>query len=516
MIDYSVFPEAPGCYLYMDDAGRVIYVGKAKNLKRRVSSYFTRGGHDPKTERLVESIRSADYIVTGTETEALILENTLIKRHRPRYNIDLKDSRSYAYIHLTEGPYPRIGIARQARGKGEYFGPFVSAKERDYVLNVVKKTFGLRSCRRMPKRPCLRHHIGTCTAPCIGAIDEAGYRERIDRARSVLRGRTGDLIASLRADMQRASDDLEYERALELRDEIAAVEHLAARQRMVRRTDHDEDIIASMVKDGTVYLMLFAVIKGTLTDKQEYVFPESEGYFEEFLVQYYGERTPPKEVILAEAIDPALEAYLGERRGSRVTVTVPQRGDKKKLLDLAIKNIEITFFGDHLKLQALGRALHLPEPPNVIECFDISHLSGTAMVGSMVQFRGGRPDRQNYRRFRIRDVEGIDDFAAIAEVVRRRYTRLKEEGGEFPDLIIIDGGKGQLGAAMAELKRLDTRIPIISIAKREEEIFVPGFPHPIPIGRDEKASLFVQEIRNEAHRFAITYNRLLRKKAMIQ
>jgi excinuclease ABC subunit C len=514
MIDLSAVPEEPGCYLYHDAAGDIIYVGKAKNLKRRVSSYFQKHGHDAKTQRLVEQIASADFIVTENEVEALILENTLIKRHQPKYNIDLKDAKNYAYIHLSSGAFPRIGIARRAGRDGEYFGPFVSARERDYVLSVVKKAFGLRSCRRLPKRPCLRHHIGTCSAPCAGTVTEEEYAARVERARAVLRGQGKDLVAAMEAEMTERSKDLEFERALELRDEIAAIRHLAGRQRVERRRDHDEDIITYQEKDGNLYLLLFHVEMGTLTGKQEYVFEASDDAVEEFLVQYYGEHAPPKEVVLPTGVGEPLADYLADRRGAKVEVTVPQKGDKKKLLDLAEKNLEIAFFGDAQKVAALQKALHLPEPPNVIECFDISHLAGTAMVGSMVQFRGGRPDKRNYRRFRIRTVEGIDDFASIAEVVGRRYARIRNEGGEFPDLVIVDGGKGQLDAALDVLKRLGTRLPVIAIAKREEEIYVPGFPHPLPIRKDEKASLFVQEIRDEAHRFAITYNRLLRRKEM--
>lgn len=514
MIDLSAVPGEPGCYLYRDAAGDVIYVGKAKNLKRRVSSYFQKHGHDAKTQRLVEQIASADFIVTENEVEALILENTLIKRHQPKYNIDLKDAKNYAYIHLSGGAFPRIGIARRAGRDGEYFGPFVSARERDYVLSVVKKAFGLRSCRRIPKRPCLRRHIGTCAAPCTGTVTEEEYAARIERARAVLRGQGKDLVAAMEAEMAERSKNLEFERALELRDEIAAIRHLAGRQRVERRRDHDEDIITYQEKDGNLYLLLFHVEMGTLTGKQEYVFEASDDAVEEFLVQYYGDHAPPKEVVLPAGVGEPLADYLADRRGAKVEVTVPQKGDKKKLLDLAEKNLEIAFFGDALKVEALQKALHLPDPPNVIECFDISHLAGTAMVGSMVQFRGGRPDKRNYRRFRIRTVEGIDDFASIAEVVGRRYARIRDEGGEFPDLVIVDGGKGQLDAALGVLKRLGTRLPVIAIAKREEEIYVPGFPHPLPVRKDEKASLFVQEIRDEAHRFAITYNRLLRRKEM--
>lgn len=516
MIATDTLPEEPGCYLFLDEGGAILYIGKAKNLKKRVSSYFSGRDHDAKTRQLVQRIASVDFIVTGSEVEALILENSLIKRHQPKFNIDLKDSKNYAYIHLSDEPYPRIGIARRARGRGTFFGPFVSARERDYVLALVKKTFRLRSCRRLPKRACLRAHMGTCSAPCIGAVSEEDYADLVGRAGEVLKGRAPELLASLRREMEEAAARQAFEKAIELRDQIAAVEHLSRRQNVVRPKALDEDVINYIVQDGTVYLMLFHVDRGTLADKQEFVFEGGEESIEEFLVQYYAENIPPSEIILPESPGEAVEGFLSAQKGRKVQITVPQRGAKKNLLDLVAKNIEIAFFGDRLKLEALKRAMGLPEVPRIIECFDISHLAGRAMVGSMVQFREGRPDKQHYRRFRIKTVEGIDDFAAIAEVVRRRYVRLKKEEGEFPDLVIIDGGKGQLAAAEKALEQVGVRIPVISIAKREEEIFVPGFSLPLPLSKKQKASLFIQEIRDEAHRFAVTYNRLLRKKEVIK
>jgi excinuclease ABC subunit C len=515
MIDPSSLPENPGCYLFTDDGGRIIYIGKAKNLRKRVSSYFGRHGHDAKTQRLVAAIRGIDFIVTDNEVEALILENTLVKKHLPKFNIDLKDSKNYAYIHVSGGEFPRIGIARSARGSGSFYGPFVSARERDYVLAVVKKTFRLRSCGRMPKRACLRYHIGTCSAPCTGRIDAAAYGEQLRRAESVLKGNTKELVAALREEMAERSANREFEIALELRDQIAAVEHLGERQHMDRRKQYDEDIVNYLVRNGRVHLMLFHVYKGTLSEKQEYVFDDREDVLAEFLVQYYSDARPPKELILPEEPDEPLPEFLSRMRGSTVRITVPRRGEKKQLLELVRKNIEIRFFGDRLKVEALKKRIGLPELPVVVECFDISHLAGTAMVGSMVQFRCGRPDKKHYRRFKIKTVEGIDDFAAIAEVVRRRYARLLEEDGEFPDLVIIDGGKGQLSAARAELDRLGVKVPVISIAKREEEIYIPGMSLPLPLGKRDKASLYIQEIRDEAHRFAIAYNRLLRKKQVV-
>lgn len=515
MIDLESLPHLPGCYLFKNEDRTVLYVGKAKDLKKRVSSYFQKRDHDPKTESLVHAVRNLDFIVTNTEVEAFLLENTLIKKHWPRYNIALKDSKRYACIHLTDEKFPRIRIARKRIDSGNFFGPFVSARERDYVFEVVRKTFQLRTCKQMPKRACLRYHFGACSGPCIGKISSEDYGENVKKASSVLKGNIKELIESMETEMREHAVKQQFEQAMALRDEIAALENLQEKQNMERQKKHNEDILNYIVRDDTVYLMLFKVYKGTLEDKQDYVFAYGENFLEEFLVQYYSENDPPEELILPEPLEESFTDFLSHVKGTKVKVTVPKQGDKKELLDLALKNVEIGFFGDRKKLEALQNKLSLPKPPNVIECFDISHLSGTATVGSMVQFRGGRPDKHNYRRFKIESVEGIDDFASIAEVVRRRYSRLLEDRHDMPDLIIIDGGKGQLSSAFQELRDLKLRIPIISIAKREEEIYVPGLKSPLPIKREDKASLFVQEIRDEAHRFAITYNRLLRQKSLI-
>jgi excinuclease ABC subunit C len=515
MIDLETLPHLPGCYLYLDAEGKVLYVGKAKDLKKRVGNYFQKRDHDTKTESLIQAASSLDFIVTNNEVEALLLENTLIKKHWPRYNIKLKDSSRYACIHLTDEKLPRIRISRSRLGRGTFFGPFTSARERDYVFAVVRKTFQLRTCRRLPKRACLRYHFGACSGPCIGKITEAEYLEKVRRAEAALKGDIADLIASLRKEMIDSSARQEYERAKDLRDEIVALEGLQERQNMDRKRKFDQDILSYLVDEGNVYLMLFKVYKGTLEGKEDFVFAYNENFLEEFLVQYYSENVPPEELIVPEVLEDSIEEFLSHVKGKSVKVTVPKQGEKKVLLDLAKKNVEIGFFGDRKKVQALQEALKLPKPPNVIECFDVSHLSGTSMVGSMVQFRGGRPDKSNYRRFKIKSVEGIDDPASIAEVVRRRYTRLRDGKLELPDLVIIDGGLGQLSAAFQELRNLRVRVPVISIAKREEEIYMPGLDKPLPIKKDDKASLYVQEIRDEAHRFAISYNRLLRQKAVI-
>jgi excinuclease ABC subunit C len=511
-------PHSPGCYLYKDDMGTLIYVGKAKDLRKRVSSYFQKSDRDPKTQKLVQVIATVEYIVTGTDEEAYLLENSLIKLHQPKYNIDLRDAKSYAYIELTKESFPRITIARKARGAGQFFGPFISGKERDYVLTVVKKTFKLRSCRKMPmnNRPCLRFHIGNCTGPCVGKVSTEEYARQCSQAEAVLKGKITELVTYLTEEMTRYSMEMEFEAAMQCRDVITAVTHLSERQYVSRRKDYDEDVIHFIATEEVVYLMVFHVYHGTLGGREEFIFENVGSFFEEFLLQYYSERAAPREVIVPVVVDESLAGYLGSVAGRKVLVTMPKQGEKAKLLELALKNIEMAHFGDEIRVEELRKALHLADLPRVIECFDISHLSGTDTVASMVQFRNGRPDKRNYRRFRIKTFEGIDDFASMAEVVRRRYLRLIKEGKELPDLILVDGGKGQLSATKRVLDELGVNVPVISLAKGKEEVFVSNVPFSLPFGKKTRANMYLQEIRDEAHRFAVTYNRLLRKKRVVK
>jgi excinuclease ABC subunit C len=514
MIDLTSLPLNPGCYLFRDTEKRIIYVGKAKNLRKRVKSYFQKKEQDPKTRCLITTLDSVEFFVTDTEVEALILENTLIKKHQPKYNINLKDAKTYAFIELTDEVFPRLLIARQKQGNGKYFGPFVSALERDHVLQFLNRTFALRTCRKLPKKTCLRYHLQLCTAPCVGLISQEDYDMRIRNVRLILSGKSRELLKKLRQEMTRKSQSFEYENALIVRNQITAIQHLQEHQKMQRQHTFDEDIISYLLRDGTIYLMLFNIYKGTLSTKNEFVFDFTPDFLEEFIVQYYSENPIPSEVIIPQKPSDSLAAFLTQKRKKKVRIIVPKKGTKKQLLELVEKNIEITFFGDRSKVEALQHQLNLQEPPQVIECFDISHLSGTSMVGSMVQYRNGKPDKSNYRRFRIRSVEGIDDVAAIAEVVRRRYRRLQLEHAPLPQLIIIDGGVGQLNSAIHELEIIGVKIPLISIAKHFEELYFPGQPQPLRLGKKEKALLFIREIRDEAHRFAIAYNRLLRKKEL--
>ncbi len=515
MFDVKTLPSEPGCYIFKDKNSEIIYIGKAKNLKKRVKSYIQKNDLDAKTQCLVKSVESVEYIATDNEVEALILENTLVKEYQPKYNIDLKDAKSYAFIQLTDEEYPRVLLARNKTRKGKFYGPFVSAQERDYILHFLRKTFALRTCKKMPKKPCLRYQIDLCDAPCIGLINKEDYNKKIEKTKLVLSGNTNKLIKQMQKEMKTHSGKSQFEQALKIRDEIAAIEKLGEHQNMQRQKKYDEDIINYKIRSGKVYLMLFNIYKGLLSNKNEFVFDYNDDFLEEFIIQYYSESPIPNEIITPEKINDSIEIFLETKKGKKVKITNPQRGEKKQLLDLVDKNIEITFFADTDKVDALKIKLKLKETPAVIECFDISHLSGTLTVGSMVQFRNGRLDKNNYRRFRIRTVEGIDDFASIAEVVRRRYTRLKNEDEDLPNLIIIDGGKGQLNFALNELEKLDLKIPIISIAKQFDEVYVPGIIHPLKPVKTERALNYIQEIRDEAHRFAIKYNRLLRKKELI-
>ena len=516
MIDLGTLPTSPGCYLYADANGNVIYVGKAKNIRKRVSSYFQKNNHDAKTTSLIQKIHSVDFIATDSEVEALILEDTLIKRYQPKYNINLKDAKTYAYIRLTDEKFPRLLIARKKNGRGTFYGPFVSGHERDYILWFLRKTFMIRTCKRMPKNPCLRQHIDLCNAPCTGLITQEEYNEGIEKARMVLSGSSKELLKEMEGEMKRSSEEQRYEKALELRNRIEAIKRLSDRQNMQRQKQYDEDIMNYRLEGEKVYLMLFNIYKGTLESKNEYVFEYNDDFLEEFIIQYYSEHEVPSEVIVPQDLADSMKVFLEGKRGRKVKITVPKRGEKRELMDLVQKNIEVSFFSGSTKVNELGKRLRLQDPPSVIECFDISHLSGTSTTGSMVQFRNGRPDKDNYRRFKIKTVEGIDDFAAIAEIVKRRYARLKREDAELPNLVIIDGGRGQLNSALREVEGLGLKIPVISIAKEYEAIYLPDTPTPLRLPRDDTALKFVREIRDESHRFALKYNRQLRGKEMIR
>lgn len=516
-IDLSKIPNNPGCYIYLDKFGKIIYVGKAKNLRKRVSSYFNKKDLDSKTKSLVEKIKNIDFIITNNEVEALILENSLIKKNKPKYNIDLKDSKGYAFIEATNEEYPRLIVSRKKeKDGGTYFGPFTSAQSRDYVLQTINKTFKLRTCKKLPQKKCIRYDIGICSAPCINAISKEEYLEDVHLAKLALKGKTKDIEKILELQMKKYSKNQEFEKALIAREKMSSIEYLSKKQNIQRKKEYDEDIINYVKDKETIYLMLFNVHNGLLENKKEFLFEYSKDFFEEFIVQYYSENSIPKNIIIPKKIDESINDFLSQKKESKVKITIPQKGELRDLLELVEKNIRVQYFSGTDRLNELKKELNMQETPNIIECFDISHLSGTEVVASMVQFRGGNSDKSNYRKFKIKGGDKNDDFAAMNEVVKRRYLRLKKENKQFPDLIVIDGGAGQLNSSIKSLEEIGVKIPIISLAKKFEEIYVPGRDSPIILNSKNKARLLLQAIRDEAHRFAVKYQRERRSKKIFE
>jgi excinuclease ABC subunit C len=513
MINLKELPTDSGCYLFKDSEGAIIYIGKAKNLRKRVSSYFQKKDHDPKTKQLVSQIKDLDFIVTKTEVEAFVLENNLIKKHKPKYNIDLKDSKKYAFIEITDEQFPRLLVARSREAKGKLFGPFVSAESRDYILNFLRRTFKIRTCKILPKKKCIRYDIGLCTAPCINKISKKDYNEDIKSIQEILNGKISSVVSALQDKMKKASDKKQYEKAMLIRDQISAIRGLRDKQMVERQKKYNEDVINFEAREGKVYLIVFNVHKGVLESKEEFVFDKTENFFEEFLARYYSGNFIPKEIIVPKQVSDPLRDYVNKIAKKKVNFVFAQKGDKKLLLDLVKQNIEASNFAQEKKLAELRNRLDLQEIPNVIECFDISHLSGEEIVGSMVQFRGGLPDKRNYRKFKVKSVTGIDDFASIKEIVYRRYYRIVKEKGELPNLIVIDGGRGQLNFAMKALDELRLKIPTIGLAKREEEIYMPN-GEILRLDKKNQGLLLLIRIRDEAHRFAIKFQRERRGKKL--
>jgi excinuclease ABC subunit C len=542
-------PDKPGVYLMRDANGRVIYVGKAVVLRNRVRSYFHESAnHTGKTERLVADITDLEWIVTESELEALILECELIKRYRPRYNVRFKDDKRYPYIKITPEDFPRIVIVRtMARDGGRYFGPFSSSQAVYQTLELMRRLFPYRSCNReitgQDSRPCLYHHIKRCLGPCIGAADRETYGRMIDQAALFMEGRQEQIVAGMQREMRLAAEALRFERAAALRDQIAAISQVIERQRIVSSHLHDHDFIAFARDDGQACMQVFFVRGGRLIGREYFVLTGTHDeanaeIMASFIKQFYDEAAQiPPEILVQTDLDEIaiIEQWLHQKRGTRVTVKVPRRGEKRGVMNMAVENAVVTLnrlrseweadTSKHTEaLAELQQALGLPAPPTRIECYDISTIQGTATTGSMVVFTKGVPSKQDYRRFRIKTVEGTDDFASLREVLHRRFGRVAQvreaqakEGGDasrwalLPDLLIVDGGKGQLSAARGVMASLGVDdIPTIGLAKREEEVFLLDCAAPVLLPRDSQGLYLLQRIRDEAHRFAITYHRQVR------
>ena len=522
----STLPTKPGCYLYSDIAGEIIYIGKAKNLRKRVSSYFQKDHNDIKTSQLVENIKEIDFIITKTETESLLLEAQLIRQHRPKYNMMLKYGVRYAWIVLTDEKFPRLLTARDKRMPGEYFGPFINGLGRKLLLDVLRKKFFIRTCRTLPKKPCLRYHIGICKAPCVQKQTTEDYDANVNKVRLYLQGKNDELITLLQDEMKTFSTKQNFESAQQRKDQIQALEYLQERILTENQRLDEEDVINYHVftnkrKEQTAHFIVFSYRRGVLHDKQEFKVPIAsieEDILDVFVKRFYDTSAPPKQIIIPhELTDKHIPEFLTELSGYKVNFTVPQRGLKKELLDLATENLHAKFSEADLLAQEIKQTLQLENEVRSIECFDISHLSGTNMVGSMVHFRDGKPYKSLYRRFKINTVEGIDDFRAMQEIVGRRYKKVKEDKGPWPDLIIIDGGAIQLEFAQKAMRELGLEdIPMIGLAKKFEELYFVDEKEPKQFPKSSAMMRCFIAARDEAHRFGITYHRLLRKKKTVE
>ncbi|MBI1817986.1 MAG: excinuclease ABC subunit UvrC [Deltaproteobacteria bacterium] len=543
-------PAQPGVYLLKDKHAKVIYVGKAKNLRSRVRSYFRGGDERVQVRFLVQRVTDFETLVTSNDKEALILENNLIKQYKPRYNIRLKDDKSYVSVKVTvQQDWPRIVVTRKIVKDGSrYFGPFSSASGVRETLDTIRKVIPLRTCSdgvfRNRSRPCLEYQIKRCLAPCCLPVDADTYQRHLREAMLLLEGKNQQLVRQLRDEMSAAASDLRFEDAARLRDQIRTIEKTQEPQQVLSHWGGDQDIFGLYREGGFIEAQVLFIRSGKLTGNQAYHIEDyefsTEEVLEDLLTQFYqGDRYLPDEILLPVAIEDAdtRAEYLSERRGRRVEFLCPQRGDKVRLVAMATENARQGFRarqdGDYQRermLEELRTKLHLRNAPKRIECFDISNIQGTLAVGSMVTFDEGEPDKNRYRRFRIRTVEGADDFRMMYEVLTRRYRRAKEKA-DFPDLLVVDGGIGQLNVALEVLRELEiTEVDAAGLAKMrverdarapeiersEERVFLPGRKNPVVLRRNSSALFLLQRVRDEAHRFAITYHRALRRKERLR
>ena len=529
----ALLPHNPGVYIMKDGKGKIIYVGKAISLKNRVTQYFRQNSsHSAKVRAMVARIEDFETILTGTEVEALILECNLIKKHRPKYNISLKDDKTYPYLKVTlQDTYPRVYITRRVqRDGGKYFGPYTNATALHETLKLLKRLFPIRSCKTMEsKRPCLDYHIKRCLAPCADKISREEYMVMIDDIVMFLEGRTEHVEKSLEQRMLQAADKLEFEQAGRLRDQLLAVQKISEKQRIVTGVG-DQDAIG-MARSGIgVCVQIFYVRSGKMVGRDHFLLDGSDDETDEallraFLKQYYNQATfIPREILLPMEIleQELLEEWLEKQKNAKVILAVPKRGTKRDIVEMAIGNAKKALEDESARIKQteaqtigavldLGKYLGLSRPPYRMECFDISHIQGSETVASMVVFEGGVPKKSDYRRFKIRSAEGKpDDFKSMREVTERRYGKAD---AEMPDLIIIDGGKGQLSSACEIIRGAGhITVPVVGLAKRFEEVYREGESDPVILPRSSQALYLIQRIRDEAHRFAITYHRKLRNK----
>ncbi len=530
-------PDRPGIYIFKGPRGKALYVGKAKSLRKRALNYLQPAG-EPRLATMLAEAADLDFLVTDSESEALLLENNWIKERRPRYNVLLRDDKTYPYLKLTAEPWPRIAFTRRIRADGaEYFGPFLPGGLARKAIKLVQKLFEVRVCRleidgSLP-RPCLYHDMHRCLGPCVaGLTTREEYAGAVEQARLFLAGRNDELVRRLKGDMWQAAEALDYERAARLRDTLAEVEAISERRKLSSVAGEDVDVYGFHVARGNAAVIALVMRNGQVLDRRE-MFWEGVGdvpperLLDEVLPQVYDRTTfIPKEVHLPLPVEgeEALVEWLSAKKGERVYVRLPARGPKAERLELARRNAEMAHRrrfrvdrDEHAGAQALQRHLHLLEPPRRIEGFDVSHFQGGETVASLVVWEEGRMRKSDYRSFNVRGQEAPDDFASMRQTVSRRYKRRLEETGDLPDLILIDGGRGQLNAALAALADLGVEeTPVVALAKREEELYLPESPEPLRLRRYDAGLQLLQQVRDEAHRFAVSRHRSRRSKRTLK
>jgi len=521
-INYNEISTSPGVYIYKDSSDNIIYIGKAKNLRNRVKSYFTQSKDKSiKTQMLVSKICFVEFIVVNNEVEALILENNLIKKHTPKYNINLKDSKTYAYIKITNEKFPRIISTRKIeKDSAKYFGPYTSGYSRQELVKLIIKLYKIRICKNLPKKACLQYHMNLCDAPCINNISEEQYSKNVIKATELLKGDTKEIISQLNQNMQDFSKKQEYEKANNIKKIIESIDTIFSKQTVDKIKKYDQDVIALLKNGDDAIIIVLTISKGTILGKKEFFFDYTQDLFAEFLRAYYSSIDSykiPNEIIVSEKFwedELALETfiqYLKTINNETTKIICPKQGDKLALVALAMQNAELNLISNPI-LHELKENLNLLDLPKIIECFDISNLGYEHIVAGMTRYTNGKPDKKEYRKFLIQSVSNKnDDFASMKEVIYRRYKKLLEENATLPNLIMVDGGRGQLECALNSLNKLNLKIEVISLAKKNEEIYTMQQQAPLTFKKTSRMMLLLRQIRDSTHNYVIAYNKKRRE-----
>ena len=520
--NYADLPEKPGVYILKDVEDRIIYVGKAKSLKKRVKTYFKDDLEDTKTRALMTQFHHLEYMITDNEKEALILESNLIKKHLPRYNIRLKDDKRYPYIQITQEDYPRMHITRRFVDDGSYYyGPFTDVRAVRSILKRLKPIFKLRDCKNMDG-PCLNYQIQLCPAPCSGNLTKEEYRNGVEKVQLFLEGRQTEVLSILNDEMHQAASNHEYEKAAIIRDQLFSLKEIMQKQKMELNRSLDQDVIAYSIDEEVAVAVVFKVRDGKILGKEDFIVEGAEKKFPSellsaFIKQYYsGPRKVPLEILLPHKVEDSIiiKDWLTDKRGAEVILKVPMQGLEHRLVQMVAKNAEIILKNQKQEMDALLNLkayLKIPKIPRRIEAFDISNLGGQMAVASMVVFKDGKPQKENYRRYKIK-TSGPDDYAMMREVLRRRYKKQLHEKEKLPDLIVVDGGRGQLNVALDVLSSLKIKTSVIGLAKEYEQVFLPQVSIPLILPSNSSSLHLLQRVRDEAHRFAVNYHKNIRSR----